>query len=58
VVEDIDATVPLDGIEGFACDGALSDTLSQFQPIMPMSCDAGGDTLTIASNQQSSDPIP
>lgn len=57
VIDDVDAAVPLDGILGFSCDGALSDTLSQFQPIMPMSCDAGGDTLTIASNQDSSDPV-
>lgn len=57
VIDDVDAAVPLDGILGFSCDGALSDTLSQFEPIMPMSCDAGGDTLTIASNQESSDPV-
>jgi hypothetical protein len=57
VVEDVDADVPLPGILGYACEGALSDTLSQFQPIMPMSCDAGGDALTIASNQASSSPI-
>ena len=57
VVDNVSADVVLDGIGGFSCEGALSDTLSQFQPIMPMSCDAGGGTLTIASNQASVSPV-
>lgn len=57
VVDDVSADVTLDDIMGFACEGSLADTLSQFQPIMPMSCDAGGDVLTIASNQQTVTPV-
>jgi hypothetical protein len=57
VVDDVSANVVLDGIQGFSCEGALSETLAQFQPVMPMSCDAGGDTLTVASNQVSTSPV-
>jgi hypothetical protein len=57
VVEDVTLSVPLDGIVGYACEGSLADTLSQFQPVMPMSCDAGGDGLTITADRQSATPI-
>lgn len=57
VVEDVALSVPLDGILGYACEGSLADTLSQFQPVMPMSCDAGGEALTITADRQSTTPI-
>ncbi|MDE1916929.1 MAG: phage tail protein [Sphingomonadales bacterium] len=57
VVDEVDADMGLTDILGYACEGPLTDTLSQFQPIMPMSCDAGGDRLTIASNQVSTSPV-
>lgn len=57
VIDDVQADMPLADILGYACEGPLTDTLSQFQPIMPMSCDAGGDQLTIAGNQAGSTPI-
>ncbi|WP_068094960.1 GTA baseplate fiber-binding domain-containing protein [Novosphingobium rosa] len=56
-VEDVALSVPLDGILGYACEGSLADTLSQFQPVMPMSCDAGGAALTITADRQSTAPI-
>jgi hypothetical protein len=57
MVEDVTLSVPLDGIVGYACEGSLADTLSQFQPVMPMSCDAGGDGLIITADRQSATPI-
>jgi len=57
VVESIDADFPLDGITGYSCQEALVDTLSQFSPVLPMLCDAGGKALTITRERLQTTPI-
>ncbi|NBC37699.1 hypothetical protein GTZ99_14180 [Novosphingobium sp. FSY-8] len=57
LIDSVDADVPLDGITGFACEGALDETLAQFQPLFPMLCDAGGDRLTITRERLQVNPI-
>jgi hypothetical protein len=48
VISDIDAGLALDGIDGYSCEGPLSETLSALDPMFPMDADAGGELLTIA----------
>ena len=48
VIADSDAALPLDGIDGFSCEGPLTETLSLLDPMFPMDADAGGELLTIA----------
>lgn len=48
VIADIDAGLALVGVDGFSCEGPLSETLSQLDPMFPMDADAGGELLTIA----------
>lgn len=47
-MEDAQADVPLDGILGFSCTDPLSDTLAAWLPVVPITCDADGEGLTIA----------
>ncbi|HZV08841.1 MAG TPA: phage tail protein, partial [Novosphingobium sp.] len=56
-LEDVDADVPLTGIAGYSSDGAFNATLSQFQPVFPMDCDAGGSGLTLSRQRLQSAPI-
>jgi hypothetical protein len=48
VISDIDAGLTLDGIDGYSCEGPLSEALSALDPMFPMDADAGGELLTIA----------
>ena len=57
MLDDVDGDVPLPGIAGFSCEGNFKDTLSKFQPVFPMSCDADGTILTIAPERLQSAPI-
>lgn len=57
VVDDVSADFPLDGIMGYSCQEALASTLSQFSPVIPMLCDAGGLELTIARERLQLVPI-
>ena len=57
VLPDVTAAVPLSGILGYTGTQSLVDTLAQFQPVMPMRCDAGGDRLLISSEATLPPPI-
>ncbi|MBS0255819.1 MAG: hypothetical protein JSS36_11590 [Proteobacteria bacterium] len=57
VAADIDAGVPLGSIAGYSCTGPFDATLAQFQPILPMDCNAGGDQLVIAPARLQNAPI-
>jgi hypothetical protein len=57
LIGDADAAVPLPGFAGFTCEGPLADTLRLLDPILPMDCDAGGETLTIARERLQAAPI-
>ena len=57
VLENVDASVTLDGVAGFSCEGSLGTVLSQFQPVFPMDCDAGGERLTISRDRLQFAPI-
>ncbi len=57
VIPDTSAPLALDGIDGFSCDGPLSDALTLLEPMFPIDCDAGGDVLTFARGDQQSQPI-
>jgi len=48
VLGDVDADLPLPGILGLSCEGALAETLSLLDPVFPMDCDASGDRLVLA----------
>ncbi len=43
----VDADLPLPGLIGLSCEGALADVLAQLDPVYPMDCDAAG-VLTIS----------
>lgn len=49
LIDDVDAPVPLTGVLGYTAAEALADTLAQFQPVMPMLYNAGGDRLLVTS---------
>ncbi len=48
LLDDADAAVALEGVTGFSCEGPLADTLALLDPFFPITCDAGGERLTIA----------
>ncbi|MEO6092191.1 MAG: phage tail protein [Novosphingobium sp.] len=56
-VPDVDAALPLPGINGFSCEGPLSDTLQLLDPMFPMDCDGSGDVLTFARERLQAAPI-
>jgi hypothetical protein len=44
---------PLDGLQGFSDEGgALADTLASIDQLYPLACDAGGDSLSLASGDK------
>ncbi len=57
VIGDSDAALPLDGIDGFSCEGPLGETLNLLDPMFPMDADAGGELLTIARGRLQSAAI-
>ena len=57
VIPDSDAALPLDGIDGFSCEGPLAETLGLLDPMFPMDADAGGEMLTIARGRLQSSAI-
>ena len=57
VIDNVDATLPLPGIKGFSSEGPLNTTLSEFQQVLPMDCDAGGSVLTISPQRYQTAPI-
>ena len=57
VVEDADAEVPLPGLAGLSCEGALSDLLAGLDPLYPVDCDACDDQLAIRPDRHQSNPI-
>lgn len=58
VVDDVDAVLPLTGIEGYSCEGPLVDTLQTFEAVFPMDCDAGGETIVIARERLQPGVVP
>ena len=58
IIAEADAGLALPGIDGFSCEGPLSETLAQLDPLFPMDCDAGGEMLTIARERLQSAPLP
>ena len=50
VIEDSQTTMLLSGLEGFSCEGALSDTLGMLDPLYPMDCNASGNSLAISAD--------
>jgi hypothetical protein len=56
-VDGVDGAIPLDGIQGYSCSEPLANTLTQFLPVLPMLCDAGGDRLTIARERLQAGPV-
>lgn len=52
-IAEAQADVPLDGIAGFSCTDPLADTLETWMPVLPITCDADGETLTISAGQTS-----
>lgn len=57
VIPDCEANLPLPGLAGFSCEGALIEDLSALDPIFPMDCDACGDRLTLAPERLQGAPI-
>lgn len=56
-LDHVDAEVPLPGLAGLSCEGALGGVLEQLDPIYPMDCDAAADRLTIAPERLQSSPV-
>ncbi len=56
-LSDVDADLPLVGIIGLSCEGALAETLSLLDPVFPMGCDASGDRLVMVRERLQSQPI-
>ena len=56
-VDGVDGDVPLPGVTGFSCEASFKETLSKFQPVFPMSCDANGTMLAIAPERLQVAPI-
>jgi len=57
VIEDTDADLALDGIEGFSCEGPVLDSLRQLDPVIPMETDATGESLIIGRERLQTAPI-
>lgn len=57
IIEDADAKLPLDGLDGFSCEGPLIEALHQLEPMFPLDIDANGDLLTIARERLQTAPI-
>lgn len=57
VIDDVDAAVPLPGIAGLSCEGALAETLLMLDPVFPMDCDAG-EQLVIARDRTQLAAVP
>jgi hypothetical protein len=56
-LEEFDADLALPGIDGFSCEGPISETLSMLDPLFPMDCDASSDVLVIARERLQSEAI-
>jgi hypothetical protein len=54
---DVDADLPLPGIAGLSCEGALAETLALLDPVFPMGCDASGDQLVLVRERLQTNPI-
>jgi Putative phage tail protein len=50
LIDDAAAETSLDTIAGLSCDGALADALSALDAVIPMDCNAAGNTLVIAAD--------
>jgi hypothetical protein len=57
VIDEIDANVPLEGIDGFSSEASLAEALHQLEQIVPLETDAGGTALTIARARLQDAPI-
>lgn len=57
LLEDADTDVALEGVSGFSCEGPLADTLTLLDPFYPITCDAGGERLTIARERLQAEPM-
>jgi len=56
-IDEASSQVPLPGLAGFSCEGALTDTLSLLDPAYPMDCDASGEVLTFLPERLQSVPV-
>ena len=54
ILDDVVADVPLAGVAGLTCEGALVDLLAQLDPAFPIDCDVSGTVLTIQREAASS----
>ncbi|MBV1918962.1 MAG: phage tail protein [Sphingomonadaceae bacterium] len=57
IVDDVDADLPLDGLDGFSCNGPLADTLRQLDPMYPIDADANGPQIILARERLQTAPI-
>ncbi len=57
VIEETVAPLPLDGIDGFSCEGPVNEALTQLSQMFAIDCDAGGELLSFARGGQQSAPI-
>ncbi|MCK9540996.1 MAG: phage tail protein [Novosphingobium sp.] len=57
VVPDVEADLPMAGIQGYSCEGPLADTLQTLDPVMPMDCDGAGEVIVIGRSHGQSAPV-
>jgi hypothetical protein len=55
VITDVDAAVPLPGIEGFTCEGPLSQSLGTLGQVFPLAFSASGERLIVADGEAASE---
>lgn len=51
VLDNVDASMSLDHIQGLSCEGPLADFLDLISPVFPLDCDVAGDRLSLVSAQ-------
>ncbi len=58
VIADVDAAVPLPGVEGLSADGPLADLLGALDPLFPLDFDACDEQLALRPERLQSAAIP
>lgn len=57
-LEDYDAQLPLNGIEGISGEGSIGELLGALDPLFPLDCDACDDRLVLRPDRLQSGAIP